>query len=404
MKFEWFIARRYLTRGRKNSFISIISLVSIMGIAIGVAALIIALSLINGFQNDIRDRILSSSAHVMISDHFGEGIGDYLKWARFIEGKFKKVKRVTPVVYGTVLIKGTMKDVSGAIFRGMDLTLPGKEPWLNRLEFGRLPNGSRELIIGREMAVKMNLAVGDTCMVITPQPVLSPSGLIPRFRKFRVSGIFKSGLYEFDNGTVIADLEPAQLLFGLDKRISYLQINLYNLFDAESVAAELRQMLPGQFSIVTWRELNESLYSALKLEKTVLFFTLSLIVVVASLNIVAGLILLVIQKIRDIGVLLSFGAGPRLIRRIFFIQGGVIGLIGTGTGVAVGLLFCSLANRFQLIRVPSDIYQVSYVPFRIAPLDLAAVIAVSLLISFGATLIPSRKAAAVTVVEAVKYE
>ena len=163
-------------------------------------------------------------------------------------------------------------------------------------------------------------------------------------------------------------------------------------------------MLPGQFSIVTWRELNESLYSALKLEKTVLFFTLSLIVVVASLNIVAGLILLVIQKIRDIGILLSFGAGPRLIRRVFFLQGGIIGVIGTGTGVIVGLLFCSLANRFQLIRVPSDIYQVSYVPFHIAPLDLAAVIAVSLLISFGATLIPSRKAAAVTVVDAVKYE
>lgn len=286
----------------------------------------------------------------------------------------------------------------------MDLSLPGKEPWLNRLEFGRLPSDNRELIIGREMAVKMNLVIGDSCMVITPQPVLSPSGLIPRFRKFRVAGIFKSGLFEFDNGTIIAKLEAAQLLFGLGKRISYLQINLHNLFDAERVAAGLRRMLPGQFSIVTWKELNESLYSALKLEKTVLFFTLSLIVVVASLNIVAGLILLVIQKIRDIGILLSFGAGPRLIRRIFFLQGGIIGIIGTGVGVAFGLLFCSLANRFQLIRVPSDIYQVGYVPFRVAPLDLAAVVVVSLFISFCATLIPSKKAAAVTVVDAVKYE
>ncbi len=223
-------------------------------------------------------------------------------------------------------------------------------------------------------------------------------------RRFLVSGIFRSGLFEFDSGTVITGLAAAQGLLDLGKRISYLQVNLHDLFAAERVAERLRGFLPLQLSVVTWKELNESLYSALKLEKSVLFFTLTLIIVVAALNIVAGLILLVIQKIRDIGILLSYGAGPPLIRRIFFIQGSIIGLIGTLGGVLFGLLFCGLANRFQLIRVPSEIYQVSFVSFRVNGWDLAAVVAVSLLISLTATLIPSRRAAAINVVDAVKYE
>jgi lipoprotein-releasing system permease protein len=404
MKFEWFIAVKYLSKGRKNSFISIISMVSILGIAIGVAALIIALALINGFQNDIRNRILSSSAHIMISDRLGEGIGDYRGLAARVESEFPEIKTVMPVVYGTVLIKGDSRDVSGAVFRGMDLQQKKKERWLKKLEFGTLPVGERELLLGKEIALKMNLFPGDSCLVISPQAALSPLGMIPRFKKFKISGIFRSGLYEFDSGTVISNLEAAQRLFSLKNKIHYLQINLEDIFSAEPIAARMRESLPGQYAVITWQELNQSLYSALKLEKTVLFFTLTLIIVVASLNIVAGLILLVIQKIKDIGILLSYGTQAGQIKRIFFIQGAIIGVLGTTMGVLLGLGFCHLANRYELIKVPAEIYQVSYVPFHIGSFDLLAVIVVSLLISFVATLIPARKAAQVSVVDAVKFE
>lgn len=404
MKFAWFIAVRYLTKGRKNSFISIISLVSILGIAIGVAALIIALSLINGFQNDIRNRILSSSAHIMVTDRLADGFAGYQDLSRRLERDYPEVKAVMPVVYGTVLVKGAGREVTGAVFRGLDLQRDKKEPWLERLDFGRLPNSDRELLLGREMALKLNLFAGDSCLIVSPQAALSPLGIMPRFKKFHISGIFRSGLFEFDSGTVIAGLGAAQQLFSLKNRISYLQVNLNDIFKAEAVAARMRGRLGAQYAVITWKELNQSLYSALEMEKTVLFFTLALIIVVASLNIVAGLILMVIQKIKDIGILLSCGATAGLIRKIFFFQGAIIGVLGTGLGVVLGLGFCFLANRYELIKVPAEIYQLSFVPFRVSLLDLAAVIVVALLISFSATLLPSRKAAAVAVVDAVKYE
>jgi lipoprotein-releasing system permease protein len=404
MKFAWFIALRYLTKGRKNSFISIISLVSILGIAIGVAALIIALSLINGFQNDIRNRILSSSAHIMITDRFSDGFADYQGVSRTLEKEFPEVKAVMPVVYGTVLVKGGSRDVAGAVFRGLDLQQKKKESWLAKLEFGRLPAGDRELLLGREMALKLNLFVGDSCLVVSPQAALSPLGIMPRLKKFRISGLFKSGLFEFDNGTVIASLSAAQQLFAMKNRISYLQVNLKDIFSAEAVATKMHDRLGAPYVVITWKELNQSLYSALQLEKTVLFFTLTLIIVVASLNIVAGLILLVMQKIKDIGILLSYGASAGQIKKIFFLQGAIIGILGTALGVVLGLGFCQLANRYELIKVPAEIYQVSFVPFRIGILDLLTVVSAALLISFSATLIPARKAAAVTVVDAVKYE
>jgi lipoprotein-releasing system permease protein len=404
MKFELFIAKRYLVKGRKSSFISIISLVSIIGIAIGVAALIIALALLSGFQGDIRDKILSSTAHVMVSSIIGEGIEGYKPLITEIEKQLDETTSVSPVVYGTVLIKGSAKNASGAILRGVDLEASGNEIWAKRIQSGKLPLKKNQMLVGSEIASRVGAITYDRCQVITPRASLTPTGVIPRMRSLHISGIFKTGLYEFDNGTVITSLKTAQKLFGLDNRISYIQIYLKDLFDAENVAVKLKDMLPIGLSVITWKELNASLYSALKLEKTVLFFTLTLIIVVASLNIIAGLILLVIQKIKDIGILLSYGATPGTIKRIFFLQGSVIGIIGTTAGVIIGLVFCSLANKFQLIKIPSDIYQMSYVPFRINLFDFIAVIVVTLLISFTATLIPSKRAASVNVVDAIKNE
>jgi lipoprotein-releasing system permease protein len=404
MKFELFIARRYLVRGRKTSFISIVSLVSIIGIAIGVAALIIALGLMNGFQNDIRNKILDSTAHIMVSDIMGEGLTGYEELIAELKKNIRKMRSASPVVFGTVLIKGSGSSAAGAILRGVDLDSIGDMDWLARIDSRKLPREKNELIIGRDLSLKMGLFTGDDCLVISPQPVLSPTGVIPRFKRFKISGVFKSGLYEVDNGTVITNLAAAQKLFKLEKRISYIQIYLDDLFDAEAVAQKVRSQMPAHLSVITWKDLNAALYSALKLEKTVLFFTLTLIIIVAALNIIAGLILLVIQKIKDIGILLSYGATPKMIKRIFFIQGSIIGVLGTAAGVVIGVVFSMLANKFELIKVPSEWFQMSYVPFHINWFDLLAVVAVALLISFTATLIPSRKAAAVNVVEAVKNE
>ena len=404
MKFELFIAKRYLLKGRKSSFISIISLVSIIGIAIGVAALIIALSLLNGFQGDIRDKILSSTAHVMINNVFGEGLADYEPLIKEIRGQFAEITSAVPVVYGTVLVKGSSRQACGAILRGVDLSISGNEVWAKKLESGSLPKEKNQLLLGREIAGRLSLVSHDPCTVITPQPVLSPSGILPKIKKLYVSGVFKSGLYEFDNGTVITNLETAQKLFDLKDRISYIQVYLDDLFKAEEVAAKLRKMLPVGLQVITWKELNASLYSALELEKTVLFFTLTLIIIVAALNIIAGLILLVIQKIKDIAILLSYGATPGMIKRIFFFQGSVIGIIGTAVGAVSGLIFCFLANKFELIKVPAEIYQMTHVPFKVGLFDFLAVIVVALIISFTATLIPSKKAASVNVVDAIKNE
>jgi lipoprotein-releasing system permease protein len=404
VKFEFFIAKRYLVKGRKNSFISIISLVSIIGIAIGVAALIIALSLINGFQGDIRNKILSSTAHIMISNVIGDGFDGYEEIIKNIKLQDKKIISANPVVYGTVLLKGTGRNASGAILRGVDLLSPGEGTWKKKLYSGELPLKLNQLLIGIEIAGRVGLLEHEDCTVITPQPVLSPTGVMPKIKKMHVSGVFKTGLYEMDNGTIITNLETAQKLFNLKNKISYIQIYLEDIFDAEKVAAELKKDIPPYLSVITWKDLNASLYSALELEKTVLFFTLTLIIVVASLNIIAGLILLVIQKIKDIGILMSYGAAPRIIKRIFFIQGSIIGIIGTAAGVIIGLTFCYFANKFELIKVPSEIYQMSFVPFKIGLFDFLAVVLVTLFITFTATLIPSQKAASVNVVEAIKNE
>lgn len=407
MKFEFFIARRYLVKGRKSSFISIISMVSIIGITIGVAAMVIALSLINGFQTDIRNKILSSTAHIMINNLVGDGLEGYRLLIDDIGRRFEEIETAGPVVFGTVLLKGTSKNASGAVLRGVDLKLIHDEGWGKKLKSGKLPLKKNEVLIGKELSRNMNLYAGDSCLVISPQPVLSPTGIIPKMRRFQISGIFESGLYEVDNGTIVTNLETAQRLFNLDNKISYIQIYLKDLFDAEQVAGELREMLPARLSVITWKDLNATLYSALEMEKTVLFFTLTLIIVVASLNIIAGLILLVIQKIRDIGILLSYGATPKTIKRIFFIQGSIIGVMGTAVGVLLGVVFCFLANKFELIDVPAgmeEFYQLSYVPFNISPIDLLAVVSASLFISFIATLIPSKKASSVNVIDAVKNE
>jgi len=406
MTFELFVARRYLTARRKQAFISVITTISAVGIAIGVAALVIAIALITGFQGDVQDKILGATSHVMVSDLGGQGLADYEAMAEKIR-RLPGVESASPVVYSTVLITG-IGESSGALIKGIDFDRerPGAA-WLQRLEAGAIPaaGGAREgLLLGRELALRIGAQVGDIVDIVTASSTLYPLGLMPKRKRFLVTGIFNTGLYEFDNSTALVAIGVAQKLFGLEGRASYVQVKLKDIFAAPQTGERIKAVLPAAVYITTWMELNKSLFSALKLEKNIMFLTITLIVIVAALNIIATLILMVMEKTRDIGILMAMGATPRMVNRIFFLQGALIGVIGTALGVLLGLGWCALANTFELIKIPVDIYQISYVPFRMRPLDLALIIGVTLLISFVSTLFPARRAAKIDPVVALKYE
>jgi lipoprotein-releasing system permease protein len=406
MSFELFVARRYLTARRKQAFISVITLISVVGIAIGVAALVIAIALITGFQGDVQDKILGATSHVMVSDLGGQGLADYDDMAAKIRD-LPGVVSVSPVVYNTVLITG-MGESSGALVKGIDFERErAGSDWLRNLESGRIPvaGGTRDgILLGRELALRLGAQVGDTVQIVTASSTLSPIGLLPKRKTFEVSGIFNTGLYEFDSTTALVEIGAAQKLFGLEGRASYIQVKLADIFAAPEIGERIKAVLPATVYITTWMELNKSLFSALKLEKNIMFLTITLIVIVAALNIIATLILMVMEKTRDIGILMAIGATPRMINRVFFFQGALIGVIGTVLGTVLGLGWCALANAFQLIKIPVDIYQISYVPFRMRPLDLALIVGITLLISFVSTLFPARRAAKVDPVVALKYE
>lgn len=405
MNFEFFVARRYLTAKRKQAFISVITFISTLGITIGVMALIIAIALITGFQDDVQDKILGSTAHLMVQNYLGEGLSDYPQLMEKIKTD-EEVIGVSPIVYDYVLLTGPYKTSPGVI-RGIDFDLEMESSkWLQDMQ-GRLPGPEEKIpgiLLGHDLALNTGAGIGDLVNVITPSFRLSPTALIPRQKRYRVTGIFQTGLYEYDNTTALISLEAAQKLFKMGERVSLLQIRISNIFHADEVAKRIKEKLPEETYTTTWMEMNKALFSALKLEKQLLFLTITLIVVVAALNIVATLILMVMDKTREIGILVAMGATAKTIRKIFFFQGAMIGVIGTAAGTALGLLWNWLANTFELIKVPVDIYHIAYVPFRLKFLDLASIIGVALLISFLSTLFPSHRASKVDPVVALKYE
>jgi lipoprotein-releasing system permease protein len=405
MNYELFIASRYLKAKRKQAFISVITFISMLGFTIGVMALVIALALITGFQEDVQAKILGATSHIIVEDLGGDGLSDYQN----LINKIKTVPGIEvayPVVYDMVLINGPYRS-RGAMLKGIDFDLEKRHSaWLAKLEQGQLPfDTPREgLLLGKELASAIGASSGDTVTVLTSSARLSPLGLVPKTKRFLVSGIFSTGLYEFDSSTALCSLPAAQKFFGLEGKISQVQIMIDDIFEAGKLGDELKQILPPSAYVTTWMELNRSLFSALKLEKNIMFLTISLIVLVAALNIIATLILMVMEKTRDIGILMAIGAPSRSIQKIFFFQGTMIGVIGTTAGVLLGLLCCWLANTFELIKVPVDIYQISFVPFHVRLFDLAMIIGVSLFISLLSTLFPSHRASKVDPVIALKYE
>lgn len=409
LPFELFIALRYLLARRKQAFISLISAISTLGVSVGVMALLIALALMTGLQDELRDRIVGSAAQIYV---FKAGEGGVQDSSAEIE-RLRQVPRVVgaaPVIIGQALITGGQNDAFGTI-KGID---PRLEPTVTEvgaaIEAGSLealdrPPGSRlqGIVIGRDLATKLGAFVGDNVTVITPEGTLTPMGMLPRSVRFEVVGVYSLGLFEFDSAYGFVTLEAARHLFNRD-RVDFIELKIDDIYRAPAVADDIRARLGPTYLTQTWAELNRSLFSALWLEKYAIAITIGLIVMVAALNIVASLVLLVMEKHRDIAILKTMGSSAKSIRNIFILQGMVIGLAGTVIGSAAGLALIHVLDRYRLVRVPIDVYQITYVPFKLQALDFAAVVGAAVVICLVATIYPSRQAAKLDPAQALRYE
>jgi lipoprotein-releasing system permease protein len=411
MPFELRIALRYLMARRKQAFISVISGISILGVAVGVMAVLIALGLMTGLQSEVRSRILGATAHVSIFSSRTEPLEDY----RSVVVAVRRVPRVVgsaPAVYGKAVISGPTGSTALSTLKGI---VPADERTVtelaNQVEGGELEalvpsprEGLAPILLGRDMATALGVSVGDVVTVMSPHGRLSPMGILPRVARYRVAGTVRSGLYEFDAAWAYLSLSDAQRLFEAGDRASLVEVRVDDMYAVKEVERSIVQALGEGFITQDWIDMNHSLFAALWLEKTAIAITIGLIVMVAALNIVATLILMVMEKHKDIAILVSMGASRGAIARIFMLQGTVIGAVGTLTGALLGWGACRVLDHFRLIRVPQEVYQVSYVPFTLLPRDAAFVILAALATCFLATLHPARGAARLDPAEALRNE
>ena len=404
--FELFVATRYLLARRKQAFISLISLISGIGVAVGVTALLIVLALMTGLQGELRDRLVGAAAHVFVLK--AGGLGD--------AGEEIAKLRAVPHVVGaapTVLGQGLARTAGDDEF----ITIKGIEPALEQsvtnigksIEKGSLdalvpkPDGLPGIVLGRDLATKLGVTLEDTIEVLTPEGPLTPYGVAPQTHAFKVVGVFSLGLYEYDSSYGYIHLAVAERM--LDRsRPDFIEVRVDDMFRAREVAETLDSHLGPEYRAQDWADMNKSLFQALWLEKMAMSITIGLIVMVAALNIIASLILLVMEKTRDIAILKTMGSSSASIRRIFMFQGLIIGLVGTTAGATLGCTLIYVLDRFKLISVDLEVYQISHVPFRLQPLDFVVVIVAAVAICFVATIYPSRQAAKLDPAQALRYQ
>lgn len=421
MGFELFIALRYLLSLRKESFISVISAFSVLGVAIGVASLIVTMGVMDGFTTEFRDKILGVNAHGVIGSAAG-GLADYrqkMDKARQIEG----LTGVTPFIYTEVMISAE-GGVKGLVLRGIDpasaggvLNLPrdmvvGK---LDDLVLPPLPPASQgvaedgrapRIVLGKELADRLGLKIGDLVSVLSPTGTRGAAGFQPKVKMFEFVGSFKTGMFEYDSSMGYAHIPAVQELMGFKGDIvTGLEIRVENIYKANVVVERVREALGG-FPLYArhWMEMNANLFAALQLEKTAMFVVLIMIILVGTFSIVTMLVMLVMDKTRDIAVLMSMGATAESVRRIFMYQGAVIGLMGTSLGYALGVGLALALKKYQFIELPKDVYPMDHVPVRLEWLDLTLIGVVAMALCFLATLYPSRRAARLKPAEALHYE
>jgi lipoprotein-releasing system permease protein len=444
MRFELFVAARYLRAKRRQAVIGVITGISILGVAAGVASLIIALAINNGFRQDLQQRLLGSTSHVNLMRVENDGIHDWPALQLRLE-KLPHVQAAAPAIYEQVLISRGAR-AGGAVLKGI---VPADERRVTAL-LDSVHEGSAQplsdaqeraeqaatqaatqsttqpsaqdsdpssmqgaadriaamppIVLGKDLATTLGATVGSVVLVTSPQGELTPFGMVPRYMRFKVSGIFESGFYDYDSTWALCSLGDSQRLFSLGDIASVLEFRVDDIYNAPAIGSRIEAAAGKGFQTTNWMEQNRALFRALRLERVVTFITIGLIVFVAALNILISLIMMVMEKTRDIAVLVSMGARRQQVRRIFIWQGLLIGILGTSFGLIVGYTVAILAGRYHWISLSAEVYAIDYVPFVPRAMDALLVAVVSLAISFIATVYPSQSAARVLPAEALRYE
>ncbi len=415
-RFELFIAARYLRAKRRQAVVGLVTLISIAGVAAGVAALVIALAVTNGMRRDLQDRLLGSSAHIDLMQVKNTGIHDW-------QGLLDKVSRLPHVVaaapgmYEQVMVSHGPR----AGFSMLKAIIPADERKVSDL-LGTMTSGSADalapgastvgeaagalppIVVGKDLAETLGVEVGDSVMVTSPQGALSPVGLLPRYQPFRVVGIYHSGFYQYDSAMAFVRLSDAQKLFSEPDVITVISFRIDNLYDAAKRGKEIEQAAGPGYMTTNWMEVNRELFRAMALERTVTFIIISLIVLVAALNILIALTMMVMEKTRDIAVLMSFGVEAEQVRRIFLMQGLLISVLGTAVGLVVGYIASWAGGHYHFIPLSAEVYSIDTLPFAPDWKDGLLVAAVSVGVSLLATLYPSSAAARILPAEALRYE
>ena len=418
MRYEWFIGLRYLKAKRKQTFISIITIISIVGVMVGVMTLIVVLAVMSGFEKTLKEKILGTQAHLVLLKASQEGMDHYEEVAKKVQ-EVKGVVYAAPFIFNQVMLSSE-SNVSGVVIKGIDPDRVGKVTELaHNMKAGRLQDmkeggegDSPGIILGVELAKHLGVSLNEAIQVISPLGTMTPMGMMPKMKRFRVVGIFYSGMYEYDNTMAYVSLESAQKFFGMGARVTGIEIKTNDIYKVKEIGKEIRQRMGFPFWTKDWMEMNRNLFSALKLEKIAMFIILVLIVLVAAFNIISTLIMVVMEKHKDIAILKSMGAPSKAILKIFVIEGGVIGVVGTVFGTILGLgaafnlekITGFVENLFGFKVLASDVYYIDKLPSQVNPLDIALIVMTAILISLLATLYPSWRASKLDPAEALRYE
>ena len=409
-RFEFIVARRYLRARRKEAVISIITAISVMGVAAGVMALIIAIAVTSGFRSTLERNLLGAMAHINVMEK--EPLYGIENWREMVARirKLPHVTAVSPALYTKVFLTGGPQG-AGALLKGVDVASElGISPMLAHLKKGsvdrlRDPNASPPgIVIGAGMAAESGMVVGANINAVSPEGELSPLGPLPAVRRFKVVGIFETGFYDIDELWAFTNLRAAQKFLSLEDVINQIELNVDDVNRAPEIAREVEKVVGPKYTTTTWLERNKQLLSALHSERIVTTIVIGLILLVAALNIFITLVMMVMEKYRDIAILMSMGARQAQIRRIFMAQGLLIGAVGSAIGLTAGYLVCYFADKYRWIKLDASVYALSYVPFETHWLDGVWIAAVAILVSFLATLYPARNATRIAPAEVLRYE
>jgi len=411
MGFEIFIGRRYLRAKQKQAFISLITILSVAGVAVGVMALIVVIAVMTGFEADLKSRILGGQPQVMIMRH-GGAFKNYRQILQEVE-KTPGVEAATPFIYAQIMLR-SKNGASGAVLRGIDPDSAGRV--MKTLQHLNLPSSVEEnsspgsspdipgIVLGRELAKNLGVIEGDVIYLISPRGMISPIGHVPAMKQFKVSGFFESGMYEYDQTFAYINIKDAQKIMRIGDSVTGLDVRVADIYHARAVAQRITDKLGFPYWARDWMQMNRNLFKALKLERRVMFIILSLIVLVAAFNIASSLIMMVMGKTKDIAILKAMGATERSIRKIFVFNGMVIGTFGTLIGLGLGLVICTVLKHYNIHELTGDIYYfTTTLPVKLEIQDVISIIVAALLICFLATLYPARQAAKLNPVEAIRY-